>query len=98
MKMPLTKTSKTLIVSMLVIITVILFWCRFGYAEEDIWACYGSQRYEAMSSGWPACNERTFCDKLKVYLKNHTEAEARAEAVAKHLPQWVVRKAEKCMP
>jgi hypothetical protein len=38
------------------------------------------------------------CDNLRSYLQSHTEAEARAEAVAKHLPQWVVRKAEKCMP
>lgn len=37
------------------------------------------------------------CDDLRAYLSTHTEAEARAEAVARHLPQWLIRKAEKCL-
>ena len=69
-----------------------------AHGEEDVYACYGSSRYQAMSDAWPACDERTFCDKVKFYLQTHTEAEARAVAVEKHLPQWIVRKAERCVP
>jgi len=73
--------------------------CSMAHAEEDVWACYGSARYEAMSSGWAPCNEmNTLCDKVKAYLATHSKDEARAEAVAKHVPQWIVRKAERCLP
>jgi len=64
------------------------------HAAEDVYACYGSARYQAMSSAWPPCNE--ICGRLKAYLVSHTEAEARAEAVARHLPAWLIRKAEAC--
>lgn len=37
------------------------------------------------------------CDDLRTYLQNHTVAEARAEAVARHMPRWLIRKAEKCL-
>lgn len=37
------------------------------------------------------------CDMVKSYLTTHTIAEARAEAVAHHVPQWIIRKAEKCI-
>lgn len=36
------------------------------------------------------------CDKLRVYMTTHTEDEARAQAIALHLPQWLIRKAERC--
>ncbi len=72
---------------------------RPAHAEEDHWACYGSARYEAMSSGWTPCNEmNSLCDKLKAYLVTHSRAEARAEAIEKHVPQWLVHKAERCLP
>ncbi len=38
------------------------------------------------------------CAKLHSYLAEHSEAEARAKAIELHLPQWVVRRAEKCIP
>jgi hypothetical protein len=28
------------------------------HAEEDLYACYGSSRYQAMYSSWPECNEK----------------------------------------
>ncbi len=72
---------------------------RKAHAEEDIWACYGSARYEAMSSGWTPCNEMsTLCVKVREYLQSHSAAEARAQAVAKHIPTWLIRKAERCIP
>jgi hypothetical protein len=37
------------------------------------------------------------CDDIRVYLQTHSVAEARAEAVARHLPRWLIRKAEKCI-
>jgi hypothetical protein len=70
-----------------------------GHSEEDVWACYGGGRYQAMSSGWPQCNEMsTLCLKVREYLNTHTEEEGRAEAVAKHIPQWLIAKAERCVP
>lgn len=69
--------------------------CSFAHGESDVYACYGSGRYEAMQRGWPACNE--MCGKLKAYLQGHSEAEARAKAAEMHLPKWIIRKAEACL-
>lgn len=66
-----------------------------AHAEEDVWACYGSARYQAMYSNWPTCDD--FCGKVKSYMQMHTEAEARAAAAEKHLPEWLIKKAEKCL-
>jgi hypothetical protein len=67
--------------------------------EPSKFACYGSAREEAMSSGWTPCDEmNTLCDKVKAYLTTHTKAEAYAAAAEKHLPQWLIRKAERCVP
>lgn len=38
------------------------------------------------------------CEMLRSYLATHSEAEARAKAVELHLPKWVIRRAEKCLP
>lgn len=62
--------------------------------EPDVYTCYGGGRYEAMGEGWPGCDE--WCGILKAYLTSHTEVEARALAVQKHVPAWIVRKLEKC--
>jgi hypothetical protein len=43
------------------------------------------------SMGWT-------CETVRQYLLTHTEAEARAKAVELHLPKWLVRRAEKCIP
>lgn len=67
------------------------------HAEEDVWACYGGQRYQAMSSGWPQCNEMSYlCARVRQYLLGHTVEEGRAEAKKLNAPDWLVRKAEKC--
>lgn len=79
----------------LVLALVLAFAATKVHAEEDLWACYGSGRYQAMSSAWPPCNE--MCGKLKAYMQMHTEAEARAKAVEMKLPRWVIRKAERCL-
>ncbi len=72
---------------------------RPAHADEDVWACYGAARYEAMSSGWTPCNEmNSLCDKIRAYLITHSRAEARAEAIEKHVPQWIINKAERCLP
>lgn len=68
---------------------------RQARSEADIWACYGGQRYQAQSSAWPPCNE--ICGRVKAYVEAHGEDEARAEAKRQHLPQWLIRKAEKCV-
>jgi hypothetical protein len=36
------------------------------------------------------------CDKLRAYMATHTVEEAQAKAVELHLPQWLVKKAERC--
>lgn len=69
--------------------------CSLAHAEADVFACYGAARYQAMSSAWPPCNE--ICGQLRAYLQSHTEAEARAQAVAKNIPQWIIRRAERCI-
>jgi hypothetical protein len=89
------KTPKVLIAA--VLIGAVLLCLRHARAEEDVYACYGSSRYEAMYDAWPACNERTICDKVRFYLKGHSEAEARAKAVEMHLPKWMIHKAERCI-
>lgn len=67
-------------------------------AEEDVWACYNSQRYQAMSSGWPQCNElSTLCSRVQQYLGSHTVEEGRAEAKKLNAPDWLVRRAERCI-
>lgn len=72
--------------------------CSLARASDDNWACYGAARYQAMSSGWTACNEMsTLCVKVREYLQTHTEAEARAQAEANHIPSWVIHKAERCV-
>jgi hypothetical protein len=71
---------------------------RHAHAEEDIWACYGASRYQAMSSGWVPCNEMsTLCSRVHQYLQTHTIEEGRAEATQIHLPQWLRTKAERCI-
>src|ERR1035437_8155174 len=67
--------------------------------EEDVWACYGAQRYQAMSSAWPACNEMsTLCVRVQQYLQSHTVEEGRAEGAKLNIPQWLRNKAERCIP
>lgn len=85
----------SLFLAMAIIIVVLCGLLRQARGEEDVWACYGSARYQAMSSNWPQCNE--FCGKVKSYLQTHTEAEGRAKAAELHLPNWLIRKAEKCL-
>ena len=80
----------------------VLFWMWVsagpGQAEADVWACYGSARYEAMSSAWTPCNEMSeLCLRVRNYLQSHTADEARATARAKHIPEWIIRKAERCL-
>lgn len=77
----------------------LLATCKMAKTEEDVWACYGSSRYEAMSSGWTPCNEMSgLCVKVREFLQTHTKAEAYAVAAEKHIPQWIIRKAERCVP
>lgn len=82
----------------LVVAALLLFASTRVHSEEDIWACYGSQRYEAMSSGWPACNEpkSELCSRLHQYLLSHTVKEARAAAKANYIPQFMINRAERC--
>lgn len=71
---------------------------RIAHAEEDVWACYASQRYQAMSSAWPACNEMsTLCLRVQQYLQTHTVEEGRAEGIKLGIPQWLRNKAERCV-
>lgn len=37
------------------------------------------------------------CDDLRIYLANHSEAEARAEAARLHFPDWLVKRFEACL-
>lgn len=74
---------------------LLLATCARAYAEKDVFECYGPARYQAMSSAWPPCNE--ICGQLKGYLQTHTEAEARAAAIEKHIPAWIVKRAERCI-
>lgn len=80
------------------VLAVVFFLAAMATArgEPDIWACYGAQRYEAMSSSWPPCNE--VCGRVKAFVEQHGGAEgARAEAKRIGLPKWMIRKAEKCV-
>lgn len=82
----------------LVVAGLLLLATKYAHAEEDIWACYGPARYEAMSSSWTPCNEmNTICEKVAAYLTHHTVEEGRAEARAKHVPEWIIRKGERCI-
>jgi hypothetical protein len=84
---------------MLTVLFLIGISRRHAHAEEDVWACYGSQRYQAMSSSWPACNEMsTLCVRVQQYLQSHTVEEGRAEGVKLNIPQWLRSKAERCVP
>lgn len=37
-----------------------------------------------------------FCAQVKAYLSTHSEKEGRAVAAAKHVPDWLIKKAEAC--
>jgi hypothetical protein len=88
----------SLFLGLAVVFALATFIAR-AHGEEDVWACYGSGRYQAMSSGWPQCNEMSrLCLRVRDYLNSHTVEEGRAEAKAKHIPQWLINKAEKCIP
>jgi len=83
----------------LVLAALFAFAATRVHAEEDVWACYASQRYQAMSSGWPQCNEMSeLCSRVRQYLNSHTVEEGRAEAVRLNLPAWLRAKAERCVP
>lgn len=73
--------------------------------------CYGQAINDQTYTPWNECRRPIVapskpksawsewtCDKLRGYLQNHTEAEARAKAAEMHLPNWVIRRAEKCVP
>lgn len=53
---------------------------------------------------WPTTEKPWFdpaewtCEKLRGYLATHSEAEARAKAAELHLPKWIIRRAERCVP
>ena len=38
-----------------------------------------------------------FCATVREYLQSHTVEEARAAARAKRIPEWIIRKAERCL-
>lgn len=85
--------------ALFLVLALVLALGAKAHGEEDVWACYGAQRYQAMSSAWPACNEMsTLCLRVRQYLGSHTEAEGRAKAVELNAPAWLVRRAEKCIP
>lgn len=83
--------------ALFLVTAVVIFFAALAtaHSEPDIWACYGSQRYQAMSSSWPPCTE--VCGRVKAFVEQHGGAEgARAEAKRIGLPKWMIRKAEKC--
>jgi hypothetical protein len=84
----------------LVLAALFAFAATRVHAEEDVWACYGSARYEAMSSAWTPCNEMSrICIKVREYIsQGHTIEEGRVLAQSKHIPQWIIKKAERCLP
>ncbi len=71
------------------------------HAEEKSWDldCYGAQRYQAMSEGWPECHAKLsyICERVQQYLAGHTPEEGKAEAKKRNVPDWLVRKAERCL-
>lgn len=86
---------------------------RAAHGEEedpDPYACFGAGRYDAMSRGLgkedcpkeKKAEAETWsgytCENIREYLTTHTQAEARAKAVELHLPKWIIRRAEKCLP
>lgn len=83
-------------------LAALCFWGAIttAHGEQDIWACYGSARYQAMSAGWTPCNEMSkMCVKVREYLaQGHTPEEGLALAKANNVPQWIINKAEKCIP
>lgn len=68
-------------------------------ADEDVWACYGPARDEAISMGMTPCNEMSkICVKVREFLASgHTVDEGRALAAEKHIPKWIVARAERCV-
>lgn len=85
----------------LVLAALLAFAASRVHAEEDVWACYGSQRYQAMSSNWVQCNEMgrkgELCSRVEQYLLSHTVEEGRAEAAKNNVPAWLRAKAERCI-
>jgi hypothetical protein len=83
----------------LLLAVVLLLASTQVHSEEDGYACYGAGQSEAMSSGLPPCDQlkATLCDRVRAFLSTHTEAEARAEAEARHIPNWIIRRAERCV-
>lgn len=82
----------------LVTAALLLLATKYVRAEGDIWACYGSQRYQAMSSSWIPCTEMsTLCKSVREYLVNHTVEQGRAEAEKPNVPGWLRAKAERCI-
>jgi hypothetical protein len=79
---------------------LLLASCYSAHAEEDVWACYGSARYQAMSAAWTPCNEMSkICIRVRAYLaEGHTPDEGRALAKSMKVPQWIVNRAERCLP
>ena len=93
------KTKRFFPWALFLVIAGLLVLATCAHAEEDVWACYGSQRYQAMSSGWVQCNEMsTLCGRVRQYLNSHTVEEGRAEATRLNLPAWLRAKAERCVP
>jgi hypothetical protein len=45
---------------------------RTARSEGDVWACYGSARYQAMSSEWPQCNKPG--GRLAAFCQAHPKA------------------------
>lgn len=67
--------------------------------EPDVWACYGPAREEAISMHLTPCNEMSnICVRVREFLSSgHTIEEGRALAAEKHIPQWIINKAERCV-
>lgn len=96
-KMITVSQAKKVLASWLVA-TLLIGTINCAKAEEDVWACYASQRYQAMSSSWPPCNElSTICLRVQEYLKSHTVEEGRAEGVRLGVPRWLRNRAERCL-
>jgi hypothetical protein len=70
-----------------------------GADMQDVWACYGRAREEAISMKLTPCNEMSqICVKVREFLSSgHTIEEGRALAIEKHIPGWIIAKAERCV-
>lgn len=53
----------------LVLAAIFAFAATRVRAEADVWACYGSARYQAMSSDWPRCDKPG--GRLAAYCLSH---------------------------